>query len=96
MQRRSRIYTANRTSADDEGRITDFYKTWKTFIAANSPQVEHVWNTDEIGDFRSIYSVMPFVTILRSALGLPSEKVCHVNQVAVGDVLVAVYLFAHS
>lgn len=58
VERRSRIYEANRVSTDDEGRITDFFEAWKAFIDANNPQTDHVWNMDETDDFRSVCSVM--------------------------------------
>lgn len=57
-EHRCHIYEVNRVSADDEGRMPDFYKAWKAFVDANNPQADHVWNTDETGDFRSICSVL--------------------------------------
>lgn len=47
--RSSRIYEANRVTADEQARMVDFYNGWKAFIDRLQPAPDHIWNTDETG-----------------------------------------------
>ena len=48
-ERSSRIYEANRVTADDEPRLRDFYNSWKELFDRLQPKADHVWNVDETG-----------------------------------------------
>ena len=48
-ERSSRIYEANRVTADDEPRLRDFYNSWKELLDRLQPKADHVWNVDETG-----------------------------------------------
>ena len=48
-ERSSRIYEANRVTADDEPRLRSFYDTWRETVDRLKPAADHVWNTDKTG-----------------------------------------------
>lgn len=52
-ERTSRIYEANRVTADDDTRLKSFYEKWQAYLDEMKPEADHVWNTDESGVFIS-------------------------------------------
>lgn len=48
-ERSSRIYDANRATADDETRLRTFYDGWEKYLNEMQPDADHIWNTDGTG-----------------------------------------------
>ena len=55
-ERSSRIYEANRVVSNDDERLPSFYKAWEDFTKENDLKANHLWNTDETGEDRLVYT----------------------------------------